>query len=54
MANIKWKKESGLEIETDDSEATILKAKELGWKRIGGNGPKDEPKATKKDKDSPK
>lgn len=29
---MKWIKPDGAEIETNDAEATIAKAKELGWK----------------------
>lgn len=32
---IKWIKPSGLEIETNDMEETILYCEDLGWKRAG-------------------
>ncbi len=31
---IKWKKPSGLEIETNDMEATVVYCESLGWKRV--------------------
>lgn len=31
---MKWKKPSGLEIETNDQPATIAKAESLGWKPV--------------------
>lgn len=38
MALIKWKKPSGLEIETNDFDATVKYAESLGWVRAGKVG----------------
>ena len=33
--NILWKKPSGMEIETNDMEATVAYCEGLGWTRVG-------------------
>lgn len=40
---IKWKKPSGLEIETNDEPATVEYCESLGWKRSKGRKPQAEP-----------
>jgi len=54
MAMIKWKKKDGTELESNDHPETVDKCEELGWKRVGGDVPKTEPKPTKETKDQSK
>lgn len=36
---MKWKKQSGLEIETNDEPATIAHCESIGWKRVTKKAP---------------
>lgn len=41
--NIKWKKPSGVELESNDSPETIKACEALGWEQIGQEAPQDDP-----------
>ena len=36
-----WVKENGTEIKLNDADATVAKARELGWKKKAGKKPAD-------------
>ncbi len=40
---MKWKKPSGLEIETNELDATVKYCESLGWERMNGQVPEDDP-----------
>lgn len=51
--NIRWKKPSGLEIETNDLDTTVKYCESLGWQRINGETPESEPSTATDPGDSP-